>query len=106
MAAELRKRGHNVIAATERGELRRLGDAELLAAAVDERRAIVTEDVRHFAVLHLHYLSVGKAHFGIVYTHPRRFPRKHKSGALLRTLDEWLGLHPEDDALRYQTYWL
>lgn len=106
MAAELRKRGHNVIAATERGELRRLGDAELLAAAVDERRAIVTEDVRHFAVLHLHYLSVGKAHFGIVYTHPRRFPRKHKSGALLRTLDEWLGLHPEDDALRDQTYWL
>jgi hypothetical protein len=95
-----------VIASTERGELRRLGDAELLAVAVDERRAMVTEDVRHFAVIHLHYLSVGKRHFGIVYTSPRRFPRKHESGELLRALDEWLGLHPDDDSLRDQTYWL
>ena len=106
VASQLRARGHDLSALAELGGLRGLSDVEVVDLATAERRAIVTEDVRHFAVLHLHYLSVGKAHFGIVYTHPRRYPRKHRSGALFRALDEWLGLHPEDDALRDQTYWL
>lgn len=107
MAIELRKRGHDVIAITERPDLRGLADAELLAAAVLERRAVVTENVRHFAVIHIHCLGVGKTHFGIVFTHPRRFPRKfYDSAPLLRALDSLLQERPTDDALRDQTYWL
>lgn len=107
VAIELRQRGHDVIAVTERAELRHRTDAELLAVAVDQQRALVTEDASGFAALHLQYLAVGKVHFGIVFTHPLRFPRKlHGSAAMLRALDEWLRTHPEDDALRDQTYWL
>lgn len=106
VAVELRKRGHDVVAVTEHVELRQLVDAELLAAAVDERRAVVTENVGHFAVLHLQYLSVAKTHFGIVFTHRRRFPRKQHSAAMMRALEEWLRTRPGDDALRDQTYWL
>ena len=107
MAVELRRRGYDVVAVTERAELRQLVDAHILAAAVDERRALVTEDAGGFGALHHQYLAVGKVHFGIVFTNPRRFPRKlHGSAALMRALDEWLRTHPEDDALREQTYWL
>lgn len=107
MAVELRRRGYDAVAVTERLELRQLLDTQILAAAVDERRAIVTEDIGGFSALHLQYLAAGKVHFGIVFTHPRRFHRKlHGSAALLRALDEWLDLHPEDDVLSNQMYWL
>ena len=107
MAVELRRRGYDALAVTERPELRQLLDTQILAAAVGERRAIVTEDIGGFSALHLQYLAAGKVHFGIVFTNPHRFQRKrHGSAALLRALDEWLGLHPEDDALSNQTFWL
>jgi len=48
IAAQLRSRGHDVVAAAERAELRRQDDEVLFAFAVQESRAIFTDDVADF----------------------------------------------------------
>ena len=75
VAAELRGRGHDAVAVKERPEMIGLPDRELLVAASAEGRALVTENVKDFAVLHTSMAAVGENHAGLVFTHPRRFPR-------------------------------
>lgn len=36
---------------------------------------MVTENIKDFAVLSRHISAGGEKHSGLVYTHPRRFPR-------------------------------
>jgi predicted nuclease of predicted toxin-antitoxin system len=48
VADQLRGRGHEVSAITERPELRSLPDADLFAVAQQERRAVVTENIADF----------------------------------------------------------
>ena len=70
-AAELlRQRGIDTLAVKESAELCGLGDRELLAFAAVDRRVMVTENVADFAVL-----ARTEEHVGIVFCHPRRFPR-------------------------------
>jgi hypothetical protein len=75
VAAELRARGHDAVAVKERPELIGLPDRELLVAASAEGRALVTENVKDFAALHTSMTAGGEHHAGLVFTHPRRFPR-------------------------------
>lgn len=55
--------------------LRGVSDAELLALAAADGRALVTENVRDFMRLHHEWVGVRKAHAGIVLTRPRKFGR-------------------------------
>lgn len=48
LADQLRNRGHDVSAVTERREFRSLPDADLFAVAQQERRALVTENIADF----------------------------------------------------------
>jgi len=107
IAQSLRKEGLDVIAVAERPELREISDADVLAAAIADRRAVVTEDVRDFTVLHGRFLEQGRTHYGIVFTSRTRLPR-HKAGrrALLAALRSMLGTHESEDALRDQLIWL
>jgi predicted nuclease of predicted toxin-antitoxin system len=107
IAQSLRREGSDVIAVAERPELREIADAEVLAAAVADRRAVLTEDVRDFTVLHRLFLEQGQTHYGIILTSRRRHPR-HKSGrrALLAAVRSLLGTHESEDALRDQLIWL
>lgn len=75
VAALLRNRGHDVDAVKERADLVGLADADLLAVAAAEGRALVTENVKDFAALDRLWTSTGRRHAGIVFTHARRFPR-------------------------------
>jgi hypothetical protein len=75
VAVELRRKGHDAVAVKERPEMIGLPDRELLVAASADRRALVTENVKDFAVLHKSMTTAGKQHAGLVFTHPRRFPR-------------------------------
>ena len=107
-AAEiLRRQGRDVVAVAERPPLRALSDAEVLAAAGAERRAVVTENVRHFAILHRHAIDQGRFHYGIVFTSRRRFPRRRGSPRpLVAALRSLLRADPAEDDLREQLVWL
>jgi hypothetical protein len=107
VASKLRERGHDVIAVTERDEPMALSDLELLMAAALERRAIVTENVRDFAVAHRWYFDSGQQHYGIIFTERRRYRRSRASpGILIHALTDFLDAHPADDDLCDQVYWL
>lgn len=107
VAERLRSEGHDVVAATEREDLRQLIDAELLRAAAAQRRAVVTEDVRDFTLAHRTFIQQGQAHFGIVFTSPRRFRRtKSARRQLIGALRRFLERYPRDDELRDLVYWL
>lgn len=107
IARSLRKEGLDVIAVAERPELREIADADVLAAAVADRRAVVTEDVRDFTIRHRRFLDQGQIHYGILLTSRRRLPR-HKAGrrAVLAALRTVLSTHKSEDALCGQLVWL
>jgi len=70
-AAELlRQRRVDALAVKESAALSGLEDRELLAFAARDQRVLVTENVADFAVL-----ARTEEHVGIVFCHPRRFPR-------------------------------
>jgi predicted nuclease of predicted toxin-antitoxin system len=65
LAETLRQRGFD---ARHVDELKRSGlsDAEQLAFAVKQRRAIVTHNIRHYVILDGEYRAKGQIHFGIL----------------------------------------
>lgn len=75
VATLLRDWGHDVVAVTERPDLIGLPDEDLLLVAATEAKAVVTEDVKDFAVLHRRVMASGRRHSGLVFTDARRFPR-------------------------------
>jgi len=95
VAIQLRARGHDVVAVKERPELIGLADRELLASAASDGRAVVTENVKDFAALHKSMTAMHEKHAGLVFTHPRRFPRhaRDHTGVLVDALAGFLDLH-------------
>lgn len=91
IAEQLRARGHDVVATTERPELRGVTDRQLFAAAQADRRALVTDDTG-FRQVEAEYRARGDSHRGVVFTSNRRFPRGRPRtvGALVRALDRFL----------------
>ena len=79
VAAQLRGRGYDAVAVKERADLVGLCDEELLRAATAAQRAVVTENVKDFAVLHQRISAAGRRHSGLVFTHTRRFPRSARN---------------------------
>ena len=73
VAEQLRDLDFDAVAVRERPAWIGLCDEDLLAAAGG--RVLVTENVKDFAVLHRRWEAAGQAHAGLVFTHPRRFPR-------------------------------
>ena len=71
----LRDRGYDAIAVKERADLIGQPDDDLLRAATADGRAVVTENVKDFALLHRRITAEGQRHSGIVFTHTRRFSR-------------------------------
>ena len=107
VAAELRKRRHDVVCAQERDDLRGLGDRELWAFASAEGRALMTENVADFMPLVREAAADGTRHFGIVFTSPRSLPRGPRTiGLYVKRLGSFLRDHPADDALADQVHWL
>ena len=107
IAVELRRRGHDVVAAPERPELRGIADTALFALLVSERRAIVTENAADFLPIVRGATVRGTDHFGLILTSPRQFPRTSRAiGRLVEALDVFLVARPAEDALRGQSWWL
>ena len=107
IAKQLRRRGHDVSAVDERPELAGLDDRAVLARAVAERRAVVTENAKDFVALGREALLEGAAHHGLVLVSPRTFPRSKRSlGPLVAALDGLLATNTADEALVNQVRWL
>ncbi len=89
IAVQLRARGHDATAVQEEAELRGLPDTELFAEAQRRERAILTENVADFLLLDAEYRARQRAHWGLVFTTNRNFPRGRPGtiGALVRALD-------------------
>jgi hypothetical protein len=91
IAAELVKRGHDVVAVAADPALAGLPDDQLLAWAGEQHRCLVTENVRDFEILRRQSVAQGTTHPGLLYSGPRRFPRDRRFlGALVTALDQVL----------------
>jgi hypothetical protein len=111
IAKQLRLRGYDVIAVTERPNadgpfLRRMPDEELLQWATDEGRVLVTENVRDFMPLHHTYLARDGLHAGMLLVSPRKFPRRAGTiGSLVEALAEFVDGH-DASAIVGEVAWL
>ena len=106
IANQLRRRGHDVVAAIDRPHAAKLDDADLFALAQDERRAVVTENVPDFLRVDGLYRALGRAHFGLLLTTHRRYSRSSARtvGQLVLALDTFLqAVDPEPTSL---IHWL
>ena len=104
IAEQLRARGHDVVAVTERQELRGVNDDALLRAAAAEHRAILTENAAHFVPA---LAASGEITYGVLFTSPRSMPRGARTvGLFVRALARYLEAHQDDGALRDRAEWL
>ena len=109
VAARMRHGGHDAVAVKERADLTGLADEDLLRAATADRRAVVTENIKDFAVLHRRISASGLSHSGMVFTHPRRFPRSARNHVpvLAEALSVFLAEHgPILDNVESFVWWL
>ena len=101
IAVALRARGHDALMVQESGHhLRGEPDDVVLAAAADQRRALVTENSRDLVRIHHRFVADRRPHFGLILTSNRSLPR-HRTDvfirAAVRALDELLQRRPGDD---------
>jgi Domain of unknown function (DUF5615) len=107
IAQQLRRRGHDVAAVTERAELRALPDADLFSAAQHERRAIVTENIVDFSRVADGRDARREHHHGLVFVDPTKYPRgsRRTIGRMVTALDRLLGEQPGNNATSLR-HWL
>lgn len=91
IAAQLRVKGHDVIAVVDEPGLSGTPDEELLAHATAIGRCLVTANVRDFAAISASWNSRGRSHGGLVYVVNRVFPGDRSFvGALVTALESLL----------------
>lgn len=92
VAEQLRGRGYDVTAVQEEVGLRGFTDPELFAEAQRRKSALVTENVADFMPLDAECRGRNLAHWGLVLTSNRTFPRGKATtvGALVKALEELL----------------
>jgi predicted nuclease of predicted toxin-antitoxin system len=102
IARELRSHGFDVQAIkSDRPDLETVADREIVRRMAAEKRAVITNDVLDFQLIHNRLLAAGGEHFGMVFTFDDTMPRNKPSVPLwVRTLRRLLGANPSDDALR------
>jgi len=98
IAEQVRRRGHDATAVTERHELRALSDGAIFRLCQQERRAVVTENVADFIPLADDADQRGEPHHGLVLVDPAKYPRGNRRtiGRLVTALDGLLADRPGD----------
>jgi hypothetical protein len=92
IAEQLRERGHDAVAVQEDADLRGMLDPNLFTEAQRRNCALLTENTADYIVLDAEYRGRHLAHWGLVFTSNRTFPRGKATtvGALVKALDELL----------------
>jgi hypothetical protein len=106
IAAQLRKRGHDVAAAVERG-WHGEDDETLLTLCGRERRALLTNNVRDLTAVVRRWATDGRSHSGLIFTSDASLPRGRGTiGRYVRALNALLAANPGDDAFADRVHWL
>jgi predicted nuclease of predicted toxin-antitoxin system len=103
IARELRGRGDFDVQAIkgDRPDLEAVADRETIRRIAAEQRALVTNDVLDFQLIHNQMLAAGEEHYGLIFTSDSTMPRNKASIPLwVRALKKVLTEHPPNDALR------
>lgn len=92
VAEQLRARGHDAVAVQEESDLRGMLDPDLFGEAQRRNCALLTENSADFTLLDAEYRGRHLAHWGLIFTSNRTFPRGKATtvGALVKALDELL----------------
>jgi len=107
IAVQLRRREYDVMAVSEYKKQPPLSDAEVMELARTERRAVVTNNVRDFRLLHAAaLLPDGPGHYGIVFMSGQYRRTKADVGRIIAALEARLKEHPGDDDLASAESWL
>jgi predicted nuclease of predicted toxin-antitoxin system len=102
IARELRAKGFDVQAIkSDRPDLEAVADREIVRRLSAEQRAVVSNDVLDFQLIHNKLLSAGEGHYGMLFTDDATMPRNKASIPLwVKTLGALLEASPAEDALR------
>jgi predicted nuclease of predicted toxin-antitoxin system len=102
IARELRENGHEVQAIKrDRPDLAARSDREVVKRITIERRAIVTNDIADFQVIHDRMIAAGEEHAGMLFTFDATMPRNKAAIPLwVQTLAVLLSEHSHEDSLR------
>ncbi|HEX8306026.1 MAG TPA: DUF5615 family PIN-like protein [Jatrophihabitans sp.] len=93
IAAQLRAKGHDVLAVVDDPALVGMPDEELLVHAIAIGRGLVTANVRDFASINASWSSRGRSHQGLIYLVNRVFPTDRSFvGAVVTALDSAIRL--------------
>jgi Domain of unknown function (DUF5615) len=95
IARELRRRGHDVEAVTERPDLLRAPDERLMEVAMQEDRAVITNNLRHFRPIAAQRLAQGKQHAGLILLPWSRARNRAATGALADAIEAVMRANPE-----------
>lgn len=106
IAVQLRDRGHDVVAAIERG-WETEDDESFLVFCDQEQRALLTNNVADFTLIALRWAAEGRQHCGLIFTSDASLPRgRHTIGRYVSTLHELLCANPQDGAFADRVHWL
>lgn len=106
IARQLRRSGHDVWAAQERG-WQSLDDDELLACCSEESRAILTNNAVDFTLIARALAADGRSHAGLVFTSDASRPRTRDAiGRFVADLRQLMRAHPGDADLTNRVVWL
>jgi predicted nuclease of predicted toxin-antitoxin system len=102
IARELRSKGLDVQAVKgDRPDLEAVADREIVRRIATEQRALVTNDVLDFQLIHNQLLTAGEEHYGLIFTSDSTMPRNKASIPLwVNALEKVLTELPADDALK------
>jgi hypothetical protein len=106
IAIRLRERGHDVIAAVERG-WEAEDDEALLDLCETDGRALVTNNVAEFMAIARRWAMQGHRHAGLVFTSDASMPRSRDTiGRYVEALDALLKAHPAGNSFADRVHWL
>lgn len=107
VAAELRARGHDAVAIKERDEWQSLSDADVVALARTEKRAVVTANIRDFRPLHTALVAPGgDGHAGMVFVPASFRLTRAATGQIVAALEARLAEYPGEDDLANGETWI
>ncbi len=107
IARALRIHGHDVEAVKEHADWEGLPDADLVALARRERRAIVTANLRDFRPLHVELVTPGVAgHAGFVFVPTTRPLTRLEIGHIVAALAAKLAEYPGEHDLANSETWI
>ena len=107
IASQLRDRGHDVEAIKDHPAWQSLDDPDVMELARGEHRAVVTNNLVDFRLLHHRAISPGgKGHYGMVFM-PSRYRRTQAdTGKIVKALEGKLLELPAEDSLVDAETWL